>query len=170
MSSSSHGNHSTPKSQKVNYQVQRKRSICSLWCLIISLVFPLGCSPNDQPELGQVTGTIKLDGQPVVGIDVVFQPESGRPARGRTDAEGKYELTYIRNTKGTKVGPNRVEIAPSEDGVVEDESEGTDEESKTATKRPVSGKPKIPARYNTNSELKVDVKSGNNVLDFDMES
>ena len=150
--------------------MQKIRFTYFLFLLISSIVFPLGCSPNDQPELGQVTGTIKLDGQPVVGIDVVFQPESGRPARGRSDAEGKYELYYIRDTKGTKVGPNRVEIAPSEDGAIENESEGADEESKTMAKQPAPGKPKIPARYNVNSELKVDVKSGNNVVDFDLKS
>ncbi len=80
-----------------------------------------GCGGGgDQPELGQVTGTVTLDGKPLVGVAVVFQPENGRPARGMTDAEGKYELTYIRQTKGTKVGMNRVEIAPSEDGEVEE--------------------------------------------------
>ena len=115
-----------------------------------------------------MTGTVTLDGKPLSGIAVVFQPESGRPARGMTNAEGKYELTYIRQTKGTKVGPNRVEIAPSEDGEVE-ENESSDEESQAA-KPAKSGKPKIPARYNVQSELKADVKAGQNTFDFNLES
>ena len=136
----------------------------------VSLFFQPGCGGlSDQPELGQVTGTITLDGKPLSGIAVVFQPESGRPARGMTDAEGKYELTYIRQTKGTKVGPNRVEIAPSEDGEPE-ESENADEESTSVTKRPKSGKPTIPSRYNVRSELKADVKAGENTFDFELES
>jgi hypothetical protein len=136
----------------------------------ISTLFQAGCgAPSDQPELGQVTGTVTLDGKPLSGIAVVFQPDSGRPARGMTDAEGKYELTYIRQTKGTKVGPNRVEIAPSEDGAAE-ESENADEESKPATKRSKSTKPTIPARYNVRSELKADVKAGKNTFDFQLES
>ena len=133
-----------------------------------SVVTQPGCGgPSDQPELGQVTGTVTLDGKPLVGIAVVFQPESGRPARGKTDAEGKYELTYIRQTKGTKVGPNRVEIAPSEEGEA-DESEASDEESKPAAK-PNSKKPLIPPRYNVRSELKADVKPGKNTFDFKLD-
>ncbi len=136
----------------------------------ILMFFQPGCGgPSDQPELGQVTGTITLDGKPLSGTAVVFQPDNGRPAKGITDAEGKYELTYIRQTKGTKVGPNRVEITPSEDGEVE-ESENADEESKSATKRSNSGKPTIPARYNVRSELKADVKAGKNTFDFHLES
>ena len=136
----------------------------------VSMFFQPGCGGvSDQPELGQVTGTITLDGKPLSGVAVVFQPESGRPARGMTDAEGKYELTYIRQTKGTKVGPNRVEIAPSEDGEIE-ESADSDEENKSAPARSKSGKPAIPARYNVQSELKVDVKPGENTFDFKLES
>jgi hypothetical protein len=136
----------------------------------ILMFFQPGCGGrNDQPELGQVTGTITLDGKPLSGIAVVFQPDSGRPARGMTDAEGKYELTYIRQTKGTKVGPNRVEIAPSEDGAPE-EFENVDEESKSVTKRSKSGKPTIPSRYNLRSELKAEVKAGKNTFDFQLES
>ena len=136
----------------------------------ISMFFQPGCGgPGDQPELGQVTGTITLDGKPLSGIAVVFQPVSGRPATGMTDAEGKYELTYIRQTKGTKVGPNRVEIAPSEDGEAE-ESENADDESQSAPKPSKSGKPTIPSRYNVRSELKADVKAGMNTFDFKLES
>ena len=136
----------------------------------ISILFQPGCgSPSDQPALGQVTGTITLDGKPLSGTAVVFQPESGRPARGTTDAEGKYELTYIRQTKGAKVGVNRVEIAPSEDGEAE-ESETPDDESSPAPKQAKSKKPKIPARYNVKSELKADVKAGKNTFDFNLES
>lgn len=130
----------------------------------------LGCNPSDQPELGQVTGTITLDGKPLTGVAVVFQPDNGRPARGVTDAEGKYELVYIRQTKGTKVGPNRVEVAPSEEGEETEEAEPGDGDTQTASKKPKSGKPSVPARYNTKSELKVDVKSGPNTFDFQLES
>ena len=142
---------------------------CMLMFVGISILSQWGCGGSgDQPELGQVTGTITLDGKPLGGIAVVFQPENGRPARGMTDAEGKYELTYIRQTKGAKIGPNRVEIAPSEDGEAA-ESENTEDENKSAPKRSKSGKPTIPARYNVRSELKVDVKAGNNTFDFKLE-
>lgn len=138
-------------------------------CAAALFVVP-GCGGvSDQPELGQVTGSVTLNGKPLSGVAVVFQPESGRPARGMTDANGKYELTYIRQTKGTKVGPNRVEIAPSEDGeAAETENEGS--ESTPVAKPSKSGKPTIPSRYNTQSELKAEVKAGKNTFDFELKS
>lgn len=140
---------------------------------VILLGLP-GCGgPSDQPELGQVHGAITLDGKPLSGVAVVFQPDSGRPARGRTDAEGKYELTYIRDIRGTKVGRNRVEVAPSEEGEEEEDNSAdadAEADSQQAQRRALSGRPKIPARYNTKSELEVDVKPGDNTFDFQLES
>jgi hypothetical protein len=133
-----------------------------------------GCSGSDRPVLGEVTGTVTLDGGPLSGVDVVFSPDKGRPARGRTDENGKYTLTYIGKTLGSKVGHNRVEIAPNEE-----EGENTYENSigvpdgEKGDVVQVSPEPRIgtvPARYNTNSELKADVKPGQNVFDFKLES
>ncbi|TWT30017.1 transthyretin-like family protein [Blastopirellula retiformator] len=136
---------------------------------VILLGLP-GCGgPSDQPDLGRVHGTITIDGTPLSGVVVVFQPESGRPAHGRTDANGQYELTYIRDTRGTKVGRNRVEIAPSEeeDEPAQDESDTEEVQRSRPTK---SGKPRIPARYNIKSELEADVQPGDNTFDFELTS
>lgn len=131
----------------------------------------VGCAPSDQPDLGQVTGRITLDDQPLVGVGVVFQPENGRPARGQTDQEGNYELTYIRNTKGAKVGKNRVEIAPSEEGESESEDSQSDESAGSPARKPSkSGKPLVPPRYNIKSELSAEVKPGKNTFNFSLES
>ncbi|MEW4453179.1 carboxypeptidase-like regulatory domain-containing protein [Bremerella sp. JC817] len=140
---------------------------------VMLLTLP-GCGgPSDQPELGQVTGTVTFDGAPLSGIVVVFQPDDGRPARGRTDADGKYELTYIRSTRGTKIGHNRVEIAPSEEDADEEPSEAEADPDGRAPTRPKkfkSNKPRIPARYNIKSELEADVQPGENTFDFDLTS
>lgn len=139
----------------------------SILCLNLS-----GCGgASDQPDLGRVTGTITLDGKPLHGMAVVFYPDNGRPARGRTDLNGKYELTYIRRTRGTKVGHNRVEIATSEEGEEDIEEPGDGgEDTGAAQKPPEREKITIPARYNTTSELNADVKPGENVFDFQLES
>lgn len=137
----------------------------------VILLTVVGCGgTGDQPELGQVQGTITFDGKPLSGVAVVFQPDSGRPARGFTDADGKYELTYIRDTRGTKVGKNRVEVAPSEEA--DDDAEALLGDDSLETKKPVSssGRPTIPARYNTASELEADVKPGENKFDFELKS
>ena len=142
----------------------------SLWVVSLSLC---GCgSGSDQPELGEVTGTITMDGTPLVATVVVFSPDNGRPARGKTNAEGKYELTYIGETRGAKIGHHRVEIAPNEEG--EDESEIENANAGESTATPISpvkpGKVSVPTRYNTNSILEADVKAGENVFDFKLES
>lgn len=149
--------------------VKSKRIFSALLALGLFCLCQFGCgSKGDQPELGTVNGTVTLDGQPLAGVAVVFQPDNGRPSRGTTNAEGKYELIYIRQTKGAKVGPHRVEIAPSEEGGVE-EAEGDGDESSTAGSKP-AGKSKVPARYNSKSELNVQVKSGANKIDFELKS
>jgi len=127
-----------------------------------------GCGGvSDRPELGQVTGTITLDGQPLGGIAVVFFPSGGRPAKATTKADGKYDLIYIREERGTKLGVNRVEIAPSEEDEDETESNPDDAAPQKAKK---SNKPRIPSRYNIKSELQADVKAGENVFDFKLET
>ena len=133
--------------------------------LIFSLV---GCGRGDQPDLGLVTGTVTMDDAPLSGVQVMFSPENGRPAIGMTNAEGKYALKYIRETMGCKVGPNKVEIGLAEGA--DEESKSGDSEDAAPAKPKKSSKPRIPARYNSNTELTADVKPGENVFDFKLES
>lgn len=119
-----------------------------------------GCSgsrPDDLPELGEVTGTVTLDGAPLSDATVSFQSdELGRMASGKTDAAGHYELILLNETKGAVVGSNKVFITtshPGEDGV------------------PGSAKKEtLPKKYNKETELTKDVKSGKNEFNFDLQS
>lgn len=129
-----------------------------------------GCGGSgDRPELGQVTGIVTLDDRPLSDIAVVFHPDKGRPARGRTDDDGRYELTYIGKTRGSKVGHNRVEIAPNEEGE-EDAYDADNTEDAGAAKGPYTRKIEVPARYNTNSELEANVEPGENEFNFKLKS
>lgn len=121
------------------------------WALgLLGFCFVLGCSEStDQPEVAEVTGVVTLDGKPVAGVNVLFQPESGRAAAGLTDTEGNYELLYLDGVPGCKVGPNTV---------------GFDWPPDTANA--VS----IPAKYTGPGALKFDVKPGDNVFDITLES
>ncbi|MCA9086685.1 MAG: hypothetical protein KDA81_21660 [Planctomycetaceae bacterium] len=126
-----------------------------------------GCgSGSDQPELGLVSGTITFDGNPLSGVAVTFVPDGGRPAMGKTDADGKYELTYIRDTPGCKVGHNKVQIGNTEESEDEAEREGDDYVQKPTKSGPAT----IPARYNTQTELQAEVKPGENTFDFSLTS
>jgi hypothetical protein len=128
-----------------------------------------GCGgPGDQPEMGLVTGTVTMDSKPLSGVAVMFSPVDGRPAMGKTDAEGKYELTYIRDTKGCKVGKNKVQIGNTEE---EDDPAAESGDDAAAPKKPAkSNKVEIPAKYNTKTELEADVKPGENTFNFDLKS
>jgi hypothetical protein len=117
--------------------------------LAAMLVFLPGCGSDDTPPLGEVSGTITLDGEPLEGVIVVFKPDNGRAATATTDASGEYTLEFSYQVPGCKVGANKVHL----------------EWPLGATNAKV-----LPTRYTTSSELSADVKEGSNVIDFKLES
>ncbi|MBL8818923.1 MAG: carboxypeptidase regulatory-like domain-containing protein [Planctomyces sp.] len=128
-----------------------RRTFFSLFTglLLAGMVGLTGCGGSDRPPLGQVTGTVTLDGQPLVGVNIIFSPDDGRAAAATTDAEGKYELQYLADAKGCKVGPNTMylEWPPEAEDAVP-----------------------IPAGYTSATGQKVEVKEGSNVIDFPIKS
>ena len=125
----------------------RSRATWGLWALFMAALFS-GCSNGDRPPLGQVSGTVTLDGEPLYGVIVMFKPDEGRPATGVTDAEGKYQLVYRYGVNGAKIGPNTISFAyPTGE----------------------SGAP-IPEKYAGKTTLKEEVKSGSNTFNFALSS
>jgi hypothetical protein len=118
-----------------------------------------GCNSEKLPNLGTVTGTITMDGKPLSGANVAFDPVAGGapPSVGKADADGKYELYYSRGHKGAPIGEHTVRINTYA------ERDGDDG-------RPQIQKETIPARYNVKTELKVSVKRGANTLDLALKS
>jgi hypothetical protein len=116
--------------------------------LTLLLVVWSGCSGSGQQQVAPVHGRVKLDGQPLPFTSVVFSGPGKSPSGGTTDENGNYELIYKRDVKGAPIGTNRVSILQD-------------------TQR-VPGPQRVPARYNQNSELQREVKSGDNVFDFDL--
>jgi len=117
----------------------------------ISLGSIAGCSKSNQPPLANVHGRVTLDGKPVVRATVVFAPVAGgRQSRGVTNDQGEYELTYIRDDKGGAVGRNNVQIS---------KLKSHDPRSET-----------LPQKYNRDSTLTAEVKSGTNEIDFPLTS
>jgi hypothetical protein len=109
--------------------------------------------------MAAVTGRVTLDGQPLENAFVEFVPsgETGSTSSGRTNAAGEYELMSTRDTSGAYLGPHRVRITTRE--VTVDQQQ-----------REVWLPEKVPARYNSQTELKRDVQSGENRFDFDLQS
>jgi hypothetical protein len=154
--------------------------------LLLALPFCcLGCSGSgDNVSLGEVSGIVTMDGSPLADAIVVFAPDEGNPSSGRTDASGKYELTYRENVKGAIVGSHKVSITTKQPAKTSDDSEpgiegalpidGTHgpDSDKTQVKLPPGTfkKESIPEKYNTNTTLTAEVKAGENTIDFKLES
>ena len=100
-----------------------------------------------RPELAPVEGTVRLAGEALEGAIVIFKPAEGRASRGVTDAKGRYELTYLRDVKGAKLGSHRVTVS---------------------TRSELSPMELVPTRYNKQSELTAEITDRHNVIDFDL--
>ena len=132
------------------YLRSHKLYLLALLCLTLSTYS--GCSSGDRPELGYVTGTVTLDGQPMPDAMVQFYQKGLRPSKALTKADGSYELVYLRNIKGVALGQHTVYI----DRVTEHE----------VTPKNL----RLPECYNTQSELIAEVKPGANVFDWPLSS
>ncbi len=113
-----------------------------------------GCGADDWAT---VRGRVRLDGKPVSDALIEFQPTSpdGSPASALTDSEGRYDLRYSFQRRGTAPGEYTVSIRTG-GTFVDDEG------------REVECRECIPARYNTRTELRRTVRVGGNTLDFDL--
>jgi hypothetical protein len=131
--------------------------ISALACAAIVVLTAGGCGGPE--NVGRVSGTITLDGQPLPGAVVQFQPlEGNAPSGGITDSSGRYTLRYTREHEGAVIGEHEVRISTYAAG-----------DSEADPPKPEVPE-KLPAKYNTKTELKASVKSGRNTLDFALES
>lgn len=127
-----------------------RRFVC---CLILTACIPVlaGCSKSDRPPLGAVAGVVTLDGQPLQEALVLFTPDGpGRTSRALTNAEGRYELAYLRDIMGADLGRHTVRIM-----TVTDDN---------------GGKERLPKRYHAATMLEATVEPGDNALDFALTS
>ncbi|QDS87198.1 hypothetical protein EC9_13760 [Rosistilla ulvae] len=133
-----------------------KFPIVTAFPFLCALTLIAGCSgpPSDQPDLGQVTGVVTLDGEPLPAAQIVFQPTEGRASNGLTDAEGNYVLDFNLDTPGAKVGSHQVRITTFSE--VDPSQEPTPE--------------LLPAKYHSKTELTATVAAGDNEIPFDLQS
>ena len=125
--------------------------------LLALLVFLAGCGSGGQ--FAPVSGRVTLNGKPLAGATVSFQPiapEGSRDAApgstGKTNENGEYTLVGSNGQTGAWVGKHRVVITLVSAEVGESDA------------RPPRGgwpmKEKIPAKYNDSSKETFTVPSG----------
>ena len=120
-------------------------AVFGIWWLMNSMLV----SKVTLPPLGYVSGTVTSGGQPAVGVMVSFRPielefegsrsrEKARDSVGITDSDGQFDLYYLPEVEGVKVGPCRIILESTDPAVV------------------------VPPDYGLTSQHKVDVKKGSN--------
>jgi hypothetical protein len=129
--------------------------LCRVSCWILISMLTVGCGSSG-PELATVSGTVKLDGAPLPHAFVTFTPASGRPSFGGTDENGYYQLVYTDDKKGALAGEHTVKVSTLRRA---DPESGTKAEPE-----------RIPAKYNSKSELKKTVEPGSNTIDIEVTS
>jgi hypothetical protein len=132
-------------------------AVCqTVWGVAAILVLCLsGCGSSDGITLVPVSGTITLDGQPLAGATVSFQPAGtretpGPSSGGATDANGRYTLKTAdaSGQAGAVIGPHLVRFTGVQDQRADDDD----------TQRPPAQDP-VPPRYR-DPGLTFDVPAG----------
>jgi len=153
-----------------------KPRVIVVWvtAVLLATSASVGCGRRG-PKLGNVTGRVTLDGQPVAKAIVTFAPlESGVASSGITNEDGTYTLTCPLG-RGAVVGKHRVYVRTQAPGAasaaqtVDEDDPLYGHEMYASLRAPVFVDP-IPARYNDKSELVREVKAGKNVIDLELTS
>ena len=133
----------------------------SNYCVLFALMaIVAGCSDGNKLAKVPMTGVVTLDGSPVPNGEILFYPLDG--TRGSVSGGAIKDGKYIADGRGgVPLGTHRVEIrafrAPS----------------KALGAAALEGGPAeqyLPQKYNIESELKADVDSSSETLDFDLKS
>ncbi|MEO2020166.1 MAG: hypothetical protein ABGZ53_38030 [Fuerstiella sp.] len=135
----------------------------------LALIFSMqGCSSDDGAtpprEMGKVTGKATLDGKPMVGVEIIFTPETGGgSSSGAMDEKGNYSLEYSGGGRiGAVVGSHIVSFRDDAEEMVGDEAIPGGGEDGGGT---------IPQKYQDGSStIKREVATGEQVIDFELTS
>lgn len=135
--------------------MQRARAAWIAVCGLV-LVAALGCGEGGNTAL--VTGTVTLDGQPIPTGTMLFVPVDGQsPTAGGEIKDGHYSA---------RVPITVMKISISAPRVV-----GTKKiyDTPDSPEMPITEEA-LPARYNEETELRLEVKPGTNQHDFELKS
>lgn len=135
-----------------------------LWGAAGFLLIASGAACSRSPfAVVPVSGTVVLDGVPLAGGAINFQPiasgtgaNAGPGSTARVNADGRYSLVTIGGVPGAVVGTHRVKIYSHSPGSPAKNERG-----------PATQLERVPARYNYKSEVTFVVPpSGTDVADF----
>ncbi len=135
------------------------------WVAFLALpsLVGFGCGSGDGLPRQPISGTVALDGRPLDGGRIEFQPVGPGVATGAAIEQGSYR---VAREAGPTPGRYRVNISSPVETGGPSEPEGS---------APGRGQPgateRIPARYNASSTLTVEVKANStDPIDFTLDS
>lgn len=126
------------------------------WIAISCAVLVTACGCSGDSSTGELSGRVTLDGQPLDNAQIRFQPIDGlAPTTGGSITNGQYSVRL-------PVTKHRVEISATRmpAGKAVEKHSSVD----------IQITQLVPAKYNTSSELTVDVKPGKNEQQFELKS
>lgn len=130
-----------------------RRRVVLLSGLVLTTLWGCGGPAAPKREYADVTGKVTYKSKPLTKGKVMFQPPTGAMVAGDIQSDGSYSLKGV-------IGPNTVTI------VDRPELGETDANKPESRQMPKST---IPEIYGTpGSNLKFDVKAGNNTADFNL--
>ena len=133
---------------------------CFLLCVLSGCCLVLGgCGSSDRSS---VTGTVTLDGQPLEkgSINLMPMPGTKSPTAGAQIVDGNFTVAA---KGGTFAGKFRVEITASRPSGKKIPHPMTGEMIEATEQF-------LPAKYNKQSELQVEITEGTNQLEFPLTS
>ena len=162
-------------------------------CYVLLIALCCGCSGSEF-TFAPVSGTVTLDGEPLVGADLVFAPlqsgdsiNVGPASIGKTDEAGKYQLTSIRGNEGAIVTKHRVSIAikgistaelarrvdleySKNSSMSERKFNALENKIRKSMEKELGAKKFVPEVYNTKTSLTFEVQGPTDDANFDLKS
>jgi hypothetical protein len=126
-----------------------------LTCAVLLLALMAGCEDG---KIALVSGTVEVDGNPVESGSITFVPVDGQtPTAGGAIKDGRYTVRVPITTMKVSISvPRVVGMKKIYD-------------TPNSPEMPITVEA-LPARYNEQTELKIEVKPGTNVYDFPLTS
>lgn len=137
---------------------------------VLGLALLSGCGGGGIAPI-PVEGTVTLDGKPLANASVVFlSKQGGRPAIGKTDASGHFQLKTVKANDGAVPGENVVTISVVPDNLYETRTRYVDDAAVDAKMAKL--KPVVPVVYSNREKtpLKVMVSKDNRTFKFELKS
>jgi hypothetical protein len=146
--------------------VSMKRPVTLAGCLVLALVFLIGC--GEGTKLSQVEGTVTVDGANANSGEVIFAFGKGGQIAGQIQADGKYKVI------GVPVGSAKIAVRSLQeprgmkDGAPSMKDMPGGKDASAPPEKPVT----IPDKYKgpENSGLSYTVKSGSNKHNIELKS